>query len=92
MKKLIVFFTITICSFQIANGQNLEIRGNDLIIAGDGSNDPQFIDGTDFDALKIGENETNTFELFNLESDKPDIEVRRIVSNSPHFIIFYHKE
>ena len=87
MKKLIVLFTITICSFQITNGQNLEIRGNDLIIAGDGSNDPQLIDGTDFDALKIGENESNTFELFNLESDKPDIDVQRIVSNSPHFII-----
>jgi hypothetical protein len=71
----------------ISQAQNIEISGNNVVIAGNGSNIPVAVDGTDFDEVVIGNSISHSFSILNLELRNPGIQVQSITVSSAEFII-----
>lgn len=79
-----MLFIITI-NFVFA--QNIEISGNSIVIANDGSNSPNSIDGTDFEQGVIGNFITHSYAILNTESRNPGIQIQSIAVNSSEFTV-----
>ncbi len=75
-----------IIAISFAYSQNIEISGNGVLIAGDGSNIPNNIDGTDFEKVAIGNNLMHSFTILNIEN-RGRIKIKRITASSTEFLI-----
>lgn len=86
MKKcflsILLIFTIN-----FVQAQNIELFGNSIVIANNGSNTPNSGDGTDFEDVVIGNSITHSFTIFNTESRNPGIQIQSITVNSGEYII-----
>ncbi len=71
-------------AFQCAWSQRIEIQGNGIVIAGDGTNTPMLNDDTFFETTPISGSRIHTFKLTNKGSRRLNVE--SISSNSGQFI------
>ena len=86
-KKVFSFLLWIIVSLQCVYAQQLAIYGDGELIPSDGSNVPVVSNGTDLGTLQIGEEASSTFTLTSLETERPDIRIVSILSDSPDFAI-----
>lgn len=87
LKMRFSFLLWIIIGLHCAYAQQLAIYGNGELIPSDGSNVPVFSNGTDFRTLQIGEEASNTFTLTSLETERPDIRIVSVLTDSPNFAI-----
>lgn len=86
MRKLF-FGILALLNMFFMDAQNIEIKGNDFIISGDGSNIPAESNGTAFGVVPVGGSLRHTFTITNLESGNPGIQVQNISVNSSDFVV-----
>lgn len=85
--KIFFLFLLFIITLNFVKAQNIELSGNGIVIASDGTNIPNTLDGTDYGGLVAGSFVTNTFSITNIEINSPPVQIRSITSSSIDFSI-----
>ena len=69
-----------------AHSQRIEIKGNNIVIIGDGTNVPGVSDGTYFSETTINGSTNQKFSITNLE-DKNNVTIENITVNSSDYVV-----
>jgi len=83
MLKRVGFILFLIISIQMTWSQQIEIQGNGIVIAGDGTNVPMLTDQTLYETTPISATRFHTFTLIN--TDNQDLRIESIKSDSKIF-------
>ncbi|WKK67240.1 hypothetical protein [Lutimonas zeaxanthinifaciens] len=74
MKGKIILFLLVLLPFLNSIAQEIQLKGNGIIVNLDGTNDPNTEDGTLFPETPVLSSSTNSFTLTNLSSKKIHID------------------
>lgn len=83
MPKLIVRFILVFFWISAIHGQQIELSGNNINIAIDGTNVPNATDGTEYIGTPLGQSTSQTFNIKN--TGNQNITIERIRVNSKDF-------